>query len=451
MRARALAGAVLLAAAAWLPASAEGPVALSPEQMRIAVAHGLRTGDDDVSLALAQQLLARDPSDKVALIAGSRAARNMGRYDQALDLARQAWALGGSAGDRYAAALATAQALASDGKRTRAQWWLRRAAQIAPDETTRAVAARDFGFVRARNPWRSSVKLGLAPSSNINNGTSSEVLHLGGLAFQLSGDARALSGVEYFADLDTEFARHLPGGGAWRLGAGIEARRYSLSEAAQAQAPDASGDDFAFTAVEAKLGFDLPPGPRGRSAVDLALGHVVYGGEPLSDIARLTLRHDAHLDEDTRARISVSLDRNWRRDDASRSTTTGKVEARLTRRLGRDALDLSMGLESTAAERAELDFDGLRLGIGYALGRPVAGARLAVQAELGVRSYEGALFGAEPRHDTTVAGAITIGLPKLDYMGFMPEIAVRARRTRSSLDLHDSHAMGLSIGIRSAF
>ena len=62
-----------------------------------------------------------------------------------------------------AAALAVAQALSSEGARTRAQLWLRRAMQVAPTKRQKALAVRDFRYVRLRNPWSTRLSFSVAP------------------------------------------------------------------------------------------------------------------------------------------------------------------------------------------------------------------------------------------------------------------------------------------------
>ncbi|MDG1868800.1 MAG: hypothetical protein P8J00_13885 [Yoonia sp.] len=94
---------------------------------------------------------------------------------------------------------------------TRAQLWLRRAAQYAPDDATKAVVAKDFRTVRERNPWSSSLRFGIFPRSNINNGSTAEIYYLPGLDFPLTlqPSSRALSRFEISGGFSSQYRLHL--------------------------------------------------------------------------------------------------------------------------------------------------------------------------------------------------------------------------------------------------
>src|SRR5690606_32918062 len=124
----ALAACVLLAAAS---AQAQ-PLVLTPDQMRQAGFAALTARQPGDALDVTDLLLRRDPGDVSALILKSRALRDLGRYPAAQGAARTAWARADNEAERYGAGLAMAQALASQGARLRAQFWLRRAVQAAP-------------------------------------------------------------------------------------------------------------------------------------------------------------------------------------------------------------------------------------------------------------------------------------------------------------------------------
>ena len=94
---------------------------------------------------------------------------------------------------------------------TRAQLWLRRAAQYAPDDATKAVVAKDFRTVRERNPWSSSLRFGIFPRSNINNGSTAKIYYLPGLDFPLTlqPSSRALSRFEISGGFSSQYRLHL--------------------------------------------------------------------------------------------------------------------------------------------------------------------------------------------------------------------------------------------------
>jgi hypothetical protein len=99
---------------------------ISPVEMEKAAKLSLAAGADLQALTLAEALLARNGQDATAHMIRSRALRNLGEFGKAHTAALSGWRYARTVGEKYSAALLAAQALSSDGKRTRAQLWLRR-------------------------------------------------------------------------------------------------------------------------------------------------------------------------------------------------------------------------------------------------------------------------------------------------------------------------------------
>jgi len=180
MRHRLICAALLSLAVAVGGISARaGPVELTPGEMHVAANRALQSGNPGAALLLADALLERDPQDLTALLLKARAARDQSRFRTAIKTARQAWSISRAPEERYASALIMAQALSSSGAKTRAQLWLRRAAQNAPDEALKRLAVRDFRYVRDTNPFSTQLRFSITPNSNINNGSKSDTLVIG--------------------------------------------------------------------------------------------------------------------------------------------------------------------------------------------------------------------------------------------------------------------------------
>ncbi len=191
---------------------------LSVEQMQLAAELNLRNGNVERALAFADALLARDAQDVTASLVRSHALRMKGEFAQAQASARSAWRLANSANLKFNAATLMAQSLSSEGKRTRAQLWLRRAREVAPSERHAAQAAQDFRYVRQRNPWQTHLSFSLAPNSNINNGSANDrsvalyrvftPLFGAGTEVDLGASSQALSGFEAGIDLHSRYRFH---------------------------------------------------------------------------------------------------------------------------------------------------------------------------------------------------------------------------------------------------
>lgn len=107
---------------------------LTREEGRNFAVQLLRSNQPATAKAIAESLLSADPQDPIALTLLSQAERNLGNFAPARQAGQAAWAYATFDEERFAAATVTAQALASDGKFTRAQFWLRRAGNFAPSD-----------------------------------------------------------------------------------------------------------------------------------------------------------------------------------------------------------------------------------------------------------------------------------------------------------------------------
>lgn len=95
-----------LGAFAFAAAQASAQAVLSPEQMRDLAGQAVLQGQAGLAFDLTGALIGRDDTDLDAHLIRSRAARNLGRNEDALTHARRAWALAEDQNARFAAALA---------------------------------------------------------------------------------------------------------------------------------------------------------------------------------------------------------------------------------------------------------------------------------------------------------------------------------------------------------
>jgi hypothetical protein len=447
-----------LAVALCAPAAAGGapPASLGIEDARLAARQAVATRHWDLAADIARALLQRDPADPDALIvlASTEAAR--GNPAAALARARAAFAAAATPNQHYEAAMLAARANYQRKHYGAAQYWLRRASIHAADERLKALAVRNFRDVRAVNPLSTKLRFGISPSSNINNGSSAQVLFINGLPFILSGDAQALAGteIEFGAAIERRFV--LSPRRQVRLGANMVQRSYRLTREAQAAAGGKTGADYAFAAAEVSVGLDMLPadrdGARGRSDLGLTLGRNWYGGDALSNYAKLSWGQDWRLAPRSGLRLSGSLERQWRLDQARRSATNSVIAARFSHRLDSgNEVALAFGLRDTISSSAEIAHRGASVDLSYALGRPVAGAQMSFALGLEARDYKRVYLAGVRREDERASASLSMFFPKLEYMGFAPNVDLRITRTFSNVPLYESTEKGVFVGIRSAF
>ncbi|RBI86628.1 hypothetical protein DRV85_04135 [Rhodosalinus halophilus] len=450
---RLLERAALLLALAGGQVAAE-PVALGPEAMRQLAAEAIEAGQPELALPITAALLDRDAEDGAALLLRARALRDSGRYDEAADAARAAWGLSETGATRHLSALAMAQALASSQRRTRAQWWLRRAVHHAPTPEMRRRAIEDFRYVQARNPWSTEFSFSIAPRSNVNNGSARSATRLYDLPldFRLDGSAQALSGTEVAGGANTRY--RLSESRLHRTDLLLRAhyRTYRLSSEARSKAPNAKGSDFAFGSLaasfahEARRDAESPPWWVAASA-----GQTWYGGDPYTRFLQLSGTQNWTLGSRTGANLSVTAEGQQGLGGTPDSRSL-RVGAGVTRVLdGGSRLRLGLAATASRSDAASREFDRIEASARLSLARPVLSMDLNMGFTIAEDHFPQAVFGTGSRTDSEIALEITADLPAIEYHGFIPSLTLRAARTDSNLGLHDTEEVGLQLGWRSAF
>jgi hypothetical protein len=440
--------AVLVALATALPAAAE-TLALDPDGMRRLALAAEQSGALDTAGATAAALIARDPADLTGLIVASRVARTRGDGPAARGHARAAWASARTPAARHLAALTMAQALASGGRRVEAQFWLRRAIHHAPTPAARALAVRDFGYVRARSALRFRLDLSVAPSTNVNNGSRhSEIPMFGGTAVLLS--AKALPGGFVTAGLALRYRLFETPAHLTELTFSAQHRAVWLDPAGAALA---SPGDYVYTAVEAGIAHRrrVLEG-RAELSAEASVGHNWYGGAPLSN----TLRLDAGLALPAGAarslRLRGSWERQWRLDVAARSAEVVTLGVGVTQGLANgDRLRLDLVGRHAGSASPEVSHVAAGLRLGWERAQPVAGVRLEMGLAAEARDYGPIPTARGGRRDLRLEASAALSFDRAEVLGFVPVMTLRAERTMSTSLLHDGQDFGLGLGIRSRF
>lgn len=418
----------------------------------VALAHRDLVLADAITVAL----LERDPQDIEALMIRSRVRRDLGDFDTALALALKASKLAKRQVDRYRASLLVAQALASDGRRFESQLWLRWAVDLAPDERMAAVAARDFRYVRSRNPLSIELAFDVGPSSNVNNGSSAEVITLYGIpGWSLSGDALALSGTRIAAGA----------GLTWRVQANERRRTQAtlafshqthiLSSEARLQAPNAEARDFDSTTVQAGVRQILNFGHgRGLWTWEVSAGRNWYGRDPLSDFVSLGL--DRTLAFGKVGNLTIAGELGYQRyiDGSGVTATTLGLSGTYAHRLetgGR--LTLGLGVEDSMSDETNIDFTAYRLDAAWRLGKPLAGASVTLSAGVELKDYPFSIYTPIPgaREDLSRSVSAEFLFSKAQIWGFAPTVTARYNQRSSNADRYDTETFSVELGIQSVF
>lgn len=431
---------------------------LTPDQMRGQAVLAIDSGQPSLALRITEALLYRDPDDVTALILRARAARDLGRFDIAQPAAARAWALADTPFMRFDSARVMAQVLSSQGQRTRAQVWLRRAVQHAPDAAARQMAMQDYRYVSARNRWNTQLNLALAPNSNINNGSvkdRTEILNIftqDYIIADLGGAALALSGLEISAGGNLSYRLREDTTHRTDLLMQLDTRRYILSNEAERIAPAAKASDFALDSVS--LGIDHrwrdPSAPMDYQ-IGALLGLTAYGGEHYSNQARLSFGVNRALDRQTRIGLALAADRT--RGPRAPNADGLRLGVHIAHRQDQ-GMDLAarLSLSQRRSDRDAAHYDDIRLDLIATPPWELMGATAQFGLSLRARDYASyTLFSPDGRRDSEVALSVTLNLTQAEFYGFVPTVTLEASRTQSNIGLFDVNRYGLQMGVRSAF
>lgn len=440
--------------AVWVAAGQASAVTVTPDTLRADGYAAMNAGHAAEAHAIALALLQRDPNDFLALILRSRSARALGNLDEARQVARAAWQYAHTPADRYAAAMVRAQALATADQRTAAQIWLRRAVQEAPNPEARAVAIRDFTYVRDRSHWSFQLGASLVPSSNVNNGSTSSTITLLGLPFVLSGNAQALSGLVGSVNATAIYRLTPTQATVTQLQFSGVQRHNWLSAAAKAQAPGAKGSDYDYGAIEAAVVQQWRGGVTSLAVYTwgVTAGHNWYGGANLSNYLRLQGGVDRPLSPFYTGSLGIALERQARQDVRDRSATVATGTVGLTRRFANnDQVSLTLGDRFTRSTATDIQHATDFAQITWTKAAPVLGVKLGASLYLARERYATFPLSADGRHDTNVTADLSLLFTRASYMGFSPSVDLQFQRVRSTVSLYDTRDLGIALGIKSAF
>ena len=423
---------------------------VSPDEARILAARLLTSGQPKAALDLTSVLIARNPEDGPSLIVHAQALRSLAQYGPAQKAARRAWGASTHPLDRYAAALAMAQSLSADGKKTRAQFWLRRAAHVAPNERLKARAARDYGYLRRTNPWSVNLSFGITPSDNVNNAPRDNTWVL--LGVPLTDPAAVpLSGFEIRTDVNLRYnfnenanLRHFVSM-LW-----TESQIVFTDDNVPAGVEEST---FAYRKLEATLGRDFIAGPgKPRQTVSLTLAQIWTGGSTLGNEIRLDWR-EVHLRPGgKRFAWDASLGYTKRHDNDIRSGVEATLGGQWSRplenggRLGWQTEVARNDTDSRALTHTRLNF-----GVQYTHPERIMGAIAQVGLQGEVRQYDDPLYGPQARRDTRATLTTSLLFVDFDTYGFAPKVTFEASRTESNVTRFETQNLGLQIGFQSLF
>ncbi|MEM6943994.1 MAG: tetratricopeptide repeat protein [Pseudomonadota bacterium] len=430
----------------WAPLAAQAQQErLDVDTARELIFSLLQQGQPAAAADAARAVLAGRPDDIPALLGLTQALIGLGQSAEAARAGQRAWSLSTLPEDRFASAMVTAQALARSERKLLAQFWLRRAFQVAPSPVAKAAAARDLRQLRRITPLRVQLDFDVEPSSNINGGARSDRFFGG----TIGGTSLALSGVAYTASADLTYS--LPPRGrrlnAFKLN-GIW-RTYTLSDEAKRIAPDARGSDFDYQEVEVawEATYLLP---RGRFSHGITLGRSWSGGEDLERFIGADLFWSRAISDRQRITLGYEFEDQDRLDTSIRSSTLHGVSIGWVQGTEPGIWAISARIADKDSDSAIVANVGRSLSVSFIPREPLVGTANRFSAIYEERDFdEEIIFGL--RRDKTTQLSLDITFGGVDYYGFSPTLDLTARRTESTINLYDADTFSIGFGLTSLF
>ena len=430
------------------------PAKLTADQLLAFGAQALSQGYADQALSIAQALLQRDGHDSSAYALQAEALRVLQRLPESAAAAHLAWTYAKNAPQRYEAATVLAQALSLQDHRTMAQFWLRQAVQNAPNGAAQRQALQDFAYVRSQNPLSLQVDASIRPSNNVNGGARDPLFEFLGIPFILSGDALALSGLNWGVGVQGRYTLAESDTTATKLTFAGSEQGVILSDAAHAQAPFARNADYALGNVEVGLEHAgaLNLGPMASTlTTSLTAGHSWYGGRDLAN--SLSLGADLGLPlAGSQATLSASLTRQNRLDRALSSSSEAEVGLDLVQAgpTG-DRWQEGVSVRRVVSDDIGIDHAEATLSLDWQARHPVAGFALGAGLSLRGADYGRSLYSGHGRQDVRWAASLSATLDQITYLGFSPVLSLEFARNNSNISLYDTQTVGIGLSVRSRF
>lgn len=439
-------------------ASAQTTLDLSLNEARGLASEALFAGDSALALDIARAILAQAPDDRGALLLVAAAAPQQGAAREGRLAGARAFAVSESDAQRYEAARLTALAAANEQRFTLGTFWLRRALIAAPSVEEREQTLSDARLLQQQNPWTFDVFASIAPSSNVNGGTSDDsVPEFAGLVGTLSDAALPQAGWRGRFGLNLAYRLRETAANRTVIGGQYQIDRVRITD--DTDLPD---DAFALDVAEVNLRHDQAL-QTGSITGQLSYGRITYRQliEQETDTERkyydsLRFGLDRRIPIGQTAEVTFSASRDIttyeedrigqiRRNSFGTSVATLLASGDLAR----------IGVSYAKSDAGNINYrsEDWTLQGAYVFNEPVGPFTLGVSGGVTWSDYpEYRFLNPVPgRQDTNVFANLNIGFPQVSYAGFTPALTITASATDSNVSRFTRNALGAGFVIQSAF
>ena len=432
--------------------SPENAQTLSIPQARALARQAVQTGNIALAQQIAEALLQGNPNDAEALLIRALSARRSGAFDVAEESAAAAYRNSDNPALQFDAAIVVADLKARNEQFTRAEFWLRRADNVAPDDQRKEAAARAFRNVSRLNPLSIQLRFTARPSNNVNNGAETLEINLGGLPFSLDPSGQQLGGYEASTGISLGYRLSENETQKTEALADLFYRKIWLDSEAKDLVPTADGSDFDYGVVITGIRHQRLIWPDlGTSEITGLLGQSWYGGDELARWGEVQLRQTVRTSDVQQLRFGTTIRSENRLDGDINSSESLSLSVDLTRAVeSGGSFGVGATFKNVWSDSGTVDLASVALRANRNFNR-IGAIQPRLSASVEQRNYHKFSSVAEGRDDTTLSLGLDVTFPDISYFGFLPQASLQARRTFSTVDIYDRNAFSLGLTAVSRF
>jgi outer membrane protein len=325
-----------------------------------------------------------------------------------------------------------ARALEMKGKHGSAyhQYSLAQQSGNLPPEIARSINnARSL--LRDKRAFSSTFEFGIAPDTNINNGSNTDVVNInfGPLSLPLTLDeaARKRSGIGQTVSAVTSYRTAITPNAKLLIDFDAQAVNYTGK----------SADDFALSFA---AGPEITLSDKDSLSIQGIGAQRWYGGKPASTGGGI--RGSFQREFESGARAGLTVDARYSKSSLSSAYSGWALGAYATyeRGLGRSFVG-SVNLFARRDDTKSTVYSGYEVGANLNVGGELPlGINAGLSGGVSRAAYDSAmtLFSYDPRQDWRMNARAYVGLRRIRVMGFSPSVTYNFSKVSSSLSLYDS-------------
>ncbi|WP_176440201.1 surface lipoprotein assembly modifier [Boseongicola aestuarii] len=432
--------------------SPESTQTLSVPQARVLARQAFQSGNLALADQLATVLLQRDSKDAEALILRALVARRAGALDIAEKAATDAYRFSDNPALQFDAAFLVADIKTLNEQFTRAEFWLRRADNVATDDARREAARRAFQNVSRLNPLSVQLRFTARPSNNVNNGAETLVIDLGGLPFFLDPSGQQLGGYEASTGISLAYRLFENETQKTEALAELFYRKIWLDSDAKELVPTAQGSDFDYGVVIVGIRDQRLIWPDlGITEITTLVGQSAYGHADLARWGEVKIGQTVRQSDTQQLRFATTLRTEKRLDSDVNSSDSLAFSVDMTRAAeSGGTFGVGATFKNVWSDSGTVDLASVALRANRALDR-IGAIQPRFNTSVEQRNYHKFSAIAGGRDDTTLSLGIDVTFPDVSYFGFVPQASLQARRTWSTVDIYDRNEYSFGITAVSRF